>query len=525
MSGPDIATQIVGLTKSLRAFKHGNSVWILLAAVLLSMAAVAVLLIAVPQVGKAQGTVPAKPGDLTATVKSTQVTLGWNDPSDTSITGYEYLQAQIAKLTASDGAAGDLYGHSVAVDGNTAVVGAYEDESGKGAAYVLAKDLSGAWSQVAKLTASDAVVDDDFGWSVAVDGDTVVVGSHFDDDKGGGSGSAYVFTKPNDGWDDDDYDGNETAKLTASDGAMGDSFGESVAVDGDTVVVGAYFDDDVDADNLQISDSGSAYVFTKPRGGWVAWDTSTDTEKAGLTAKLTASDGDDFDELGKSVAVDGDTVVVGTSPPSGYGSAYVFAKNADSVWADDTETAKLTPGTTSGPADSLTGSFGHSVAVDGDTVVVGAPAYSGGQGRAYVFTKPSDGWVTTTEAAELRASDPHNSDQLGWSVAVDGDTVVAGAHYGDGKVQDSGSAYLFTKPAAGWVNATETAKLTAADGAKDDEFGWSIAAGGGTVVVGAHFDDASATVTDSGSAYIYGVSGWTAIPDSAPMQSTRPPTR
>ncbi len=155
MSGPDIATQIVGLTKSLRAFKHGNSVWILLAAVLLSMAAVAVLLIAVPQVGKAQGTVPSKPGDLTVTVKSTQVTLGWNDPSDTSITGYEYLQAQIAKLTASDGVAGDLFGHSVAVDGDTSVVGAYEDESEKGAAYVLAKDSSGAWSQVAKLTASD----------------------------------------------------------------------------------------------------------------------------------------------------------------------------------------------------------------------------------------------------------------------------------------------------------------------------------------------------------------------------------
>ncbi len=443
-----------GLTKSLRAFKHRNSVWMLRAAVLLSTAAVAVLLIAVPQVGQAQDTVPAKPGDLTATVKSTQVTLGWNDPSDTSITGYEYLQAQTAKLTASDGAAGDLFGHSVAVDGNTAVVGAYEDESGKGAAYVLVKDSSGAWSQVAKLTASDGAAGDQFGWSVAVDGSTVVVGAHFDDDKGGGSGSAYVFTKP----DTDD--------------------------------------------------------------GWADWDTSNDMAKAGLTAKMTASDGGDDHLFGNSVAVDGDTVVVGTLQPSGYGSAYVFTKPGTG-WTTATQTAKLTPGTTGGNADQLTGSFGHSVAVDGKTVVVGAPAYSGSQGRAYVFTKPDTdaGWVTTTEAAELMASDKVNYDQFGWAVAVDGDALVVGAH-GDDDVDDnnmpisgSGSAYLFTKPTAGWADATETVKLTAADGAANDEFGWSIAAGGGTVVVGAHFDDDKGA--DSGSAYMYGVSGWTAIPDGA----------
>ena len=375
MSGPDIATQIVGLTKSLRAFKHGNSVWILLAAVLLSMAAVAVLLIAVPQVGKAQGTVPAKPGDLTATVKSTQVTLGWNDPSDTSITGYEYLQAQIAKLTASDGVAGDLFGHSVAVDGDTAVVGAYEDESEKGAAYVLAKDSSGAWNQVAKLTASDGEAGDIFGWSVAVDGDTVVVGARYDD-------SAYVFTKPGTGW----ATATETAKLTASDGVVGDWFGQSVAVDGDTVVVGASEDDG----------SGSAYVFTKAADS--VWTDATQT------AKLTASDGDDFDEFGKSVAVDGDTVVAGAPNNDGYGSAYVFIKPA-AGWGDATQTAKLTPGATDDEAAGLAGTFGAAVAVDGDTVVVGASAYSGSQGRAYVFTKPSGGWEDAERTAELATSD------------------------------------------------------------------------------------------------------------------------
>ena len=484
MSGPDIATQLVGLTKSLRAFKHGNSVWILLAAVLLSMAAVAVLLIAVPQVGKAQGTVPSKPGDLTATVKSTQVTLGWNDPSDTSITGYEYLQAQIAKLTASDGVAGDLFGHSVAVDGDTAVVGAYEDESEKGAAYVLAKDSSGAWSQVAKLTASDGEAGDIFGWSVAVDWDTVVVGARYDD-------SAYVFTKPGTGW----ATATETAKLTASDGVVGDWFGQSVAVDGDTVVVGASEDDG----------SGSAYVFTKAADS--VWTDATQT------AKLTASDGDDFDEFGKSVAVDGDTVVAGAPNNDGYGSAYVFIKPA-AGWDDATQTAKLTPGATDDGAAGLAGTFGAAVAVDGDTVVVGASAYSGSQGRAYVFTKPSGGWEDAERTAELATSDAEKN-QFGWSVAVDGNTVVVGAHTDDASdsVNDSGSVYVFTKATDSvWADATETVKLTATDGASGEQFGWSIAAGGGTVVVGAHWDDDKGA--DSGSAYVYGVSGWTAIPDS-----------
>ena len=484
MSGPDIATQIVGLTKSLRAFKHGNSVWILLAAVLLSMAAVAVLLIAVPQVGKAQGTVPSKPGDLTATVKSTQVTLGWNDPSDTSITGYEYLQAQIAKLTASDGVAGDLFGHSVAVDGDTAVVGAYEDESEKGAAYVLAKDSSGAWSQVAKLTASDGEAGDIFGWSVAVDWDTVVVGARYDD-------SAYVFTKPGTGW----ATATETAKLTASDGVVGDWFGQSVAVDGDTVVVGASEDDG----------SGSAYVFTKAADS--VWTDATQT------AKLTASDGDDFDEFGKSVAVDGDTVVAGAPNNDGYGSAYVFIKPA-AGWDDATQTAKLTPGATDDGAAGLAGTFGAAVAVGGDTVVVGASAYSGSQGRAYVFTKPSGGWEDAERTAELVTSDAEKN-QFGWSVAVDGNTVVVGAHTDDASdsVNDSGSVYVFTKATDSvWADTTETVKLTATDGASGEQFGWSIAAGGGTVVVGAHWDDDKGA--DSGSAYVYGVSGWTAIPDS-----------
>ena len=208
------------------------------------------------------------------------------------------------------------------------------------------------------------------------------------------------------------------------------------------------------------------YLFTKPAAGW-----ATDTE----TAKLTASDGTAGDFFGYSVAVDGDTVVVGATLADGNsassGKVYLFTKPGNG-WATDTETAKLTA--SDGAAFDL---FGYSVAVDGDTVVVGA---LGNSGTVYVFTKPGNGWATDTETAKLTASDGADDDKFGSSVAVDGDTVVVGAygHDDDDNGDDSGSAYLFTKPGTGWTTDTETAKLTASDAAADDEFGFSVAVGG-----------------------------------------------
>ena len=349
---------------------------------------------------------PPKPTGLTATAADTQATLAWGDQSESSVTGYDYLQAQVAKLTASDGgAAGSQFGLSVATDGDTMVVGANLDDA-KGAAYVLVRQ-SGTWSQVAKLTASDGADYDHFGISVAVDGDTVMVGAFGDDDIHFTEGAAYVFSKPsNTGW----TDATQTAKLTASDGAAGDHFGVSVAVNGDTVVVGAHGDD------YNSKNGGAAYVFTKPNTGW------TDTTQ---TAKLTASN------RAASNSVDGDE-------------------------------------------------FGFSVAVDGDTVTVGAWNAE----PAYVFTKPNTGWVDATETAQLTAFDGDAGDEFGFSIAVDGDTVVVGARSDDDNGTDSGSAYVFTEPTSGgWADATETAKLTAFDGAAYDYFGDSIAVDGETVVV------------------------------------------
>ena len=155
--------------------------------------------------------------------------------------------AKVQKLLADDGAAGDSFGISVAVSGDTAVIGAYGDDGLSGSAYVFVR-ADGTWSQQAKLTAADVAIGNYFGYSVSVSGDTAVIGAYADDDKGSGSGSAYVFVRAAGGtW-------SQQAKLTADDGANFDRFGGSVAVSGDMAVIGAFIDDD----------KGSAYMFGSP---------------------------------------------------------------------------------------------------------------------------------------------------------------------------------------------------------------------------------------------------------------------
>lgn len=217
--------------------------------------------------------------------------------------------ATAQKLLAGDGAAGDRFGGSVAVSGDTAVIGAERDNDNKGSAYVFVQAADGTWSQQAKLTAADGAAGDLFGYSVAVDGGTAVIGMIKFGDRGrrNGSGSAYVFVQAADGaW-------SQQTKLTATDGTFGDQFGVSVAVDGGTAVIGASGDD---------SFSGSAYVFVQAADG--AWSQQV---------KLTAADGEAYDVFGGSVSVSGGTAVIGAvgavydyDKDASSGSAYVFLR-------------------------------------------------------------------------------------------------------------------------------------------------------------------------------------------------------
>jgi hypothetical protein len=398
---------------------------------------------------------------------------------------------QVAKLTASDGWWYDYFGYSVSISGDTVVVGAFRaGESGhSGSAYVFSRDQGGAdaWGQVAKLTASDGTVwMDDFGFSVSISGDTVVIGAYSDDDHGDNSGSAYIFGRDQGGADA----WGQVAKLTASDGAGGDSFGRAVSISGNTVVVGAWADDD-HGDN-----SGSAYIFGRDQGGVDAW---------GQVAKLTASDGASDDSFGSSVSISGDTVVVGAylddANGQDSGSVYIFGRDQGSAGAWGQAAKQPAPLALTARGDR----FGVSVAADGDTVVVGAiedeeNGYS--SGSAYVFVRDQGGADAWGQVAKLTASDGASEDWFGRSVSISGDTVVVGADYDDDSGYASGSAYIFGRDQGGADFWGQVAKLTASDGAALDRFGSSVSISGDTVVVGAWADDDHGD--NSGSAYIFG---------------------
>ncbi|MCH7638299.1 MAG: hypothetical protein IH855_02385 [Bacteroidetes bacterium] len=390
-----------------------------------------------------------------------------------SLTTVTAAQVTEHKLTASDGAAEDIFGFSVSLSGDRALVGAIGDDdlgSASGSAYVFERQGDGSWLEVDKLTASDGAAIDAFGNSVSLSGDRALVGARGDDDLGNRSGSAYVFERQGDGsW-------LEVFKLTASDGAAEDLFG-SVSLSGDHALVGAQWDDDLG------TDSGSAYVFERQGdGSWLEVD------------KLTASDGAAFDRFGSSVSLsEGTRALVGArddDDPAESGSAYVFERQGDGSWL---EVDKLTA--SDGAADDV---FGISVSLSGDHALVGANGdddLGSASGSAYVFERQEDGsWL---EVDKLTASDGAAFDAFGFSVSLSGDRALVGA-LGDDNF--SGSAYVFAQQGDGsWL---EVDKLTASDGAAFDRFGSSVSLSGDHALVGATEDDDLGL--SSGSAYVFG---------------------
>ena len=222
---------------------------------------------------------------------------------------------QTTKLVADDGKAGDQFGFSVSIDGPTAIIGALlSDDDNKGAnvgsAYVFEQDDDGTWRQTTKLFPEDGQEGDQFGVSVSIDGTTVFIGSHLNDEQAQNAGSAYVFARDNTGvW-------TQEIKLTANDGQIADLFGTSVSVDGDSALIGAKDEDDKGLN------SGSAYLFERDNTG-----TWTETEK------FIASDGKGGDKFGRDVSVAGDHALVGAvfdaDNGGNSGSAYIFDLNSE----------------------------------------------------------------------------------------------------------------------------------------------------------------------------------------------------
>ena len=387
-----------------------------------------------------------------------------------------------ARLFASDGAANDRFGQSVCLDGDYAIVGAWYgdgNDPNSGSAYVFRLNGS-SWTEQAKLTASDGAADDFFGQSVSISGDYVIVGAPYDNTLGG---SAYIFKRDGSRW-------TQQAKLLTSDGTTFDLFGKSVSISDDYAIVGADHDDNNE------EDSGSAYIFKRNGASW--------TEEA----KLLASDGVANDLFGNSVSISGDYAIVGAPFDYPDGAAYVFKRDGTS-WI---EQAKLTaPGGAAGryfsdpilissprPHDS----FGRSVSISGDYAIVGAYADDSNgthSGSAYIFKRDGSSW---TEQVKLSALDGGTGDIFGWSVSISRDYAIIGAAGGDGNEPDSGSAYIFKRSDHyDGPNWCQQAKLIASDGATSDVFGRSVSISRCYAIVGASYDDENGE--DSGSAYVF----------------------
>lgn len=375
------------------------------------------------------------------------------------------------KLTITGGAIGDQAGTAVAIDGDTAVVGAPQ-AGNNGAAYVFQR-TAGTWSQTAKLTSSSTPSEDQFGASVAIDGDTIVVGAPLKDATSAPvSGAVYTFTRTG-------GDRTETAELILGEQTGFDRLGLSVAIDGSTIVAGAS-----GVNQLE----GAAYTFAA---------TGSDRTETGA---LTASDGvgsatEAGDEFGSSVAIDGDVIVVGSpladtaATTDNKGAAYTFATTGD---AERTETGKLTA-SDGAASDNL----GSAVDVNGDTIVAGAP----GAGAGAVYTFARTGVTPRIQTAKLTASNGATNDGLGRSVAIDGDNIVAGAPDRLAGQDLAGAAYAFAR--TGPATRTETFELVPGDpGPGDNLFGASVGASGESLIVGAPFDSPGG-VNQAGSASVF----------------------
>jgi len=366
-------------------------------------------------------------------------------------------QQELFKLTAANPDEDDYFGISVCICGDRGVVGQANFGSygyGLGRAHVF--DLK-TGQLLHELSSSDNKVIDDFGESVALNGDRVVVGAPRTDDAGHDSGSVYFF---------DLATGQELMEVNASDGSSGTHFGGSVAISGSLLVVGAR-----NASGAA-TNSGAAYVL----------DVSTGQE----LRKLVATDGKDGDQLGSDVAIHGDRALIGSVGNNGYvGAAYLFdVTTGQELWK-----FRLVGGQ---PLDY----FGRSVAISADHAVVGASPYAitPPPGTAYVYDL-----VTRQLLFELTPADGHPHQDFADALSLSSDHLLVGAYGDDDLGSSAGAAYLYD------VNTgQELAKLHASDGWSGDFFGSCVSISGDRALVGSPWSDHSGE-GEAGAAYVFAV--------------------
>lgn len=338
---------------------------------------------------------------------------------------------QEAKLTQPDPALWDHFGWSVDLDGDVAIVGAPKrDDCGKGvncnigAAYVFRHTAPGVWTLEQTLIASDPQAGDSFGFDVAIEGDVAAISAPFDDDNGSTSGSVYVFRRDGGGvW-------QEIDKVISSDGQASDFFGQSLAIGGGTLVIGA------SGESSAGGSSGAVYVFEESApNDWTEVD------------KLVANDAFQGDQFGFDVDIDGDAIVVGAplsdascgSLLCNGGATYVFRR----VGGDWNQEARLFPQDV-----FFSDFFGFAVGISGDSIIASSVREDdegNSAGAAYIFQRTAPNvW---SEQLKLTAPDGQAGDELGFSAAIDGVISVAGARFGpcpSFPACDAGAVYAWT---------------------------------------------------------------------------------
>lgn len=431
------------------------------------------------------------------------------DDECSEVVGLPCATFEEAYLKASNSEAGDEFGYSVSLSGDTLVVGAPGESSegndayASGAAYVFVRE-DGAWAQEALLKASNLGGSDAFGFSVSIDGDTLAVGAPGEASEEGGvnadgsnnlalqSGAAYVFTRDGGQW-------TEQAYLKASNPDGEDFFGSSVSVDGDTLAVSAPYEDsratgiDGDQSHNFFVNAGAVYVFTRMGPAW--------SQEAYVKSSNTLA-GDLF---GQSISLDGDTLVVGApGEDSDAGAAHVFSRE-DSTWtesaalrASNGEFGDLFGGSVSLWGDllavSATGEDSAAVGVDGDQQDNGAFD----SGAAYVFSRADNVWE---QQAYVKASNTDAEDLFGFSVCIDGGILVVGApveasqatglngDQTDNSTLQGGAVYSFTLSGTTW---SPGAYIKASNTSADDGFGSTVSIDGDGIAVGARFEASDA---------------------------------
>lgn len=361
------------------------------------------------------------------------------------------------------------FGRAVALHGRTLAVGAPLHEAGS---VIMHEHENDRWKRKTVLTPAAGLAGDEFGRAIALHGDTLVVGAHREDSGARDSGAVVVFERKNDAW-------TQTQVLKATAPQANSGFGRAVAVHGDTLIVGSRLEDE-----KGVPDAGAAHVFVREAGRW-RWQ-----------ARLTAPQPGTAHLFGISVAVSGDTVLVGADgeglldvPRNFYdqrqpsaGSAYVFSR-ADGAWALQSLLA---------PAKGGGGCFGYSVALSGDTALIGAYRDNSGttgidstpdlaareSGAAFVFVREGTRW---TQQAYLKPHHTVAGSRFGFHVSLDGSMAVIGAYASGKPLAEAGAAYIFENKGGHWF---QSAWLQPETPAAQAHFGIDTALSGRTIAIG-----------------------------------------